>query len=185
VRWYLKSTQLDVVDTAESAKEDRSAEKLRSFIKTKIEETPWMDGVHYSDLFEHYIYAVQDKPRRPMVEWLLDYFYKTESGTYRLPATEEEARLKAEGRSKGTSRRIKRYLAFLDQGIAIPTGEQPSDATLADWIRHAKLSGMYQVGKMLFERGGLRLDHFDEEAAVNVEEDYQVCVRMVSRQEKS
>jgi len=184
VRWYLKSTQLDVVDSAESAKEDRAAEKLKRFIETKIQASPWVDGIHYSDLFEQFISAVHDKPRRPMVEWLLDYFYKTDSGTYRLPANAEEARLKTEGRSKGTSRRIKRYLAFLEQGVAIPTGEQQSDATLADWIRHAKIAGMYEAGKTLFERGGLRLDHLDEEAAVNVEEDYQVCVRMLNRQGK-
>jgi hypothetical protein len=30
----------------------------------------------------------------------------------------------------------------------------------------------------------LSLDRLSEEAAVNVEEDYQVCVRMLSRQEK-
>jgi len=184
VRWYLKSTQLDVVDAAESAKEEDAAEKLSHFIQTKLKAAPWSDGIHYSDLFEHFIYSVHDKPRRPMIEWLLDYFYKTESGTYRLPSTDEEARLKAEGRSKGTSRRIKRYLAFLEQGIAIPTGEQQNDSTLADWIRHAKLSGMYEAGKTLFERGGLSLDRLSEEAAVNVEEDYQVCVRMLSRQEK-
>lgn len=185
VRWYLKSTLLDVVDSAESAKEEAAAERLRGFVKSKLEASPWMEGVHYSDLFEHFIYAVHDKPRRPMVEWIADYFYKTDSGTYRLSGTEEEERLKAQGRSKGTSRRIKRYLAFLEQGIAIPPGEQPTDATLADWIRHAKLAGMYEAGKSLFERGGLRLDRLDEEPAVNVEEDYQVCVRMLSRQEKS
>ena len=182
--WYLKATQLDIVDAAESAKEDRAAEKLRGFIETKLGVSPWSDGIHYSDLFEHFIYTVQEKPRRPMVEWLLDYFYKTESGTYRLPATDEEARIKAEGRSKGTGRRIRRYLAFLEQSVAIPIGEQQNDSTLADWIRHAKLSGMYEAGKMLFERGGLSLDRLSEEAAVNVEEDYQVCVRMLSRQEK-
>ena len=184
VLWYLKSTQLDVVDSAESAKEDEAAEKLRGFIQMKLKVGAWLDGIHYSDLFEHFIYAVQKKPRRPMAEWLLDYFYKTESGTYRLAATDEEARIKADGRSKGTSRRIKRYLALLEQGVAIPTGEQQNDSTLADWIRHAKLSAMYEAGKMLFERGGLSLERLSEEAAVNVEEDYQVCVRMLSRQEK-
>jgi 16S rRNA G966 N2-methylase RsmD len=184
VRWYLKSTLLDVVDAAESVREDRAAEKLRSFIQTRLDASPWLDGVHYSDLLEHFIFTVHDKPRRPMAEWLLDYLYKTDSGMHRLPATDEEARLKAEGRSKGTGRRIKRYIAFLEQGVAIPAGEQPSDATLADWIRHAKLSGMYAAGKMLFERGGLSLDRLPEEAAVAVEEDYQVCVRMLSRQEK-
>jgi hypothetical protein len=184
VLWYLKSTQLDVVDAAESAKEDRAAEILQGFIGERLKASPWLDGIHYSDVFEHFIYAVPDKPRRAMVEWLLDYFYKTDSGTYRLAANEEEARLKAEGRLKGTSRRIKRYLAFLEQGVGIPTGEQQNDSTLADWIRHAKLSGMYEAGKMLFERGGLSLDRLSEEAAVNAEEDYQVCVRMLSRQEK-
>ena len=184
VRWYLKSTQLDVVDAAESSKEDNAAGGLGDFIQKHLKASPWLDGVHYNELFEHFIYAVPEKPRRPMGEWLLDYFFKTESGTYRLPSTGEEAKIKAEGRSKGTSRRIKRYLAFLEQGVAIPTGEQQSDSTLADWIRHAKLSGMYEAGKMLFERGGLILDRLSEEAAVNVEEDYQVCVRMLSRQEK-
>jgi DNA modification methylase len=184
VRWYLKSTQLDVVDAAESSKEDNAAGRLRDFVQKTLNASPWVDGVHYNDLFEHFIYAVQEKPRRPMGEWLLDYFFKTDSGTYRLPATDDEAKIKAEGRSKGTSRRIKRYLAFLEQGVAIPTGEQQNDSTLADWIRHAKLSGMYEAGKMLFERGGLSLERLSEEAAVNVEEDYQVCVRMLSRQEK-
>ena len=167
-----------------SPKEDGAAEKLSGFIKTELKASPWLDGIHYSDLFEHFVYTVHEKPRRPMIEWLLDYFYKTESGTYRLPANDDEAKIKAQGRSKGTSRRIKRYLAFLEQGVAIPNGEQPSDATLADWIRHAKLSGMFAAGKMLFERGGLSLDRLPEEGAVNVEEDYQVCVRLLTRQEK-
>jgi hypothetical protein len=184
VRWYLTSTQLDVVDAAESAKEDRAAEVVRTLIEAKIKASPWIDGVHYSDIFEHFIYAVHDKPRRPMAEWLLDYFFKTESGTYRPPATDAEAKIKTDGRSQGTSRRIRRYLAFLEQGVAIPAREQQTDSTLSDWIRHAKLSGMYDAGKMLFERGGLSLDRLSEEAAVNVEEDYQVCVRMLSRQEK-
>jgi 16S rRNA G966 N2-methylase RsmD len=183
-RWYLKVTQLDVFDAAESDKEDAAAERLGKFISKQMKGSPWLDGIHYSDLFEEFVYSVKDKPRRPMAEWLLDYFFKTESGTYRLAVSEEEARIKTEGRSKGTGRRIKRYLAFLEQGIAIPTGEQQNDSTLADWIRHAKLSGMYEAGKLLFERGGLSLDRLSEEAAVNVEEDYQVCVRMLSRQEK-
>jgi hypothetical protein len=93
-------------------------------------------GVHYSDLFEDYVYTVKDKPRRPLVEWLLDYFFKTDSGTYRLPASEEEERLKADGRQKGTMRRVMRYLAFLEQGVAIPERERQNDATLAEWIRH-------------------------------------------------
>jgi 16S rRNA G966 N2-methylase RsmD len=184
VRWYLKRTQLDIVDEAESHKEDAAAGVLARVIDKKLENEPELDGVHYSDLFEGFVYKIADKPRRPLVEWLLDYFYKTDSGRYRLPATPEEMRVKAEGRAKGTSRHIKRYLAYLEQGVAVPEHEQPNDATLAEWIRHAKRSGMYEAGKLLFEKGGLSPDRLPEEAAVNVEEDYQVCVRMLARGSK-
>lgn len=180
-RWYLKQTQLEVVDQAESRKEDAAASTLAKLIEARMRRTPELDGVHYSDLFEEFVYKVTDKPRRPLAEWLLDYFYKTDSGGYRLPASAEEAHLKSEGRSKGTGRRIKRYLAYLEHGVTVPEHEQPNDATLAEWIRHAKRSGMYEAGKLLFEKGGLSPDRLPEEAAVNVEEDYQVCVRMLAR----
>ena len=44
-------------------------------------------------------------------DWLLDYFYKTATGTYRLPESEEEREAKAKARAAGTNRQIKRYLA--------------------------------------------------------------------------
>lgn len=198
-RWYLKEAEFDVVDAAESAKEDAAAKAIADFMVKKLKEQfpslPFTHlpssplplcpnqpfGLHYSDLFEHYVYTVKDKPRRPLAEWLLDYFYKTDAGTYRLPASEEEERLKAEGRAKGTQRRIKRYLAYIEQGVAIPDKERPNDATLAEWIRHCKRSVLYEQGKLLYEKGGLNLDNLPEEVMVNVEEDYQVCVRMLTR----
>lgn len=89
-RWYLKEAGIE--DSAESAKEEAAAEIIKGFIsRTKKPED---EGVHYSDIFEHYVYTVRDKPRRPLVEWLLDYFYKTDEGTYRLPANPEEERVK-------------------------------------------------------------------------------------------
>ena len=183
-RWYLKETELAVVDAAETAKEDAAAAQIDSFIAAQLASHPEWEGVHYSDLFEQYIYTVKDKPRRPLAEWLLDYFYKTDAGTYRLPLTEEEKQLKAAGRAQGINRRIKRYLAFLEQGLAVPAKERPNDATLAEWIRHCKRSGLYEQGKLLFEKGGLQLDHLSEEAQVSVEEDYDTCVRMMRRSEK-
>lgn len=180
-RWYLRESQIDIIDTAESAKEDFAAENVHIFVEKHLTEHPEKEGVHYSDIFEHFIYVVRDKPRRPLAEWLLDYFYKTDEGTYRLPISEEEKKLKAEGRSKGTNRQIKRYIAFLEQGVTIPEKERPNDATLAEWIRHCKRSGIYEQGKLLYERGGLNLDNLPEEAMVNVEEDYQICIRMLSR----
>jgi len=178
-RWYLRETEID--DSAESGKEDAAADIISGFIaRTKKPED---EGVHYSNIFEHYVYVIlaKDKPRRPLVEWLLDYFYKTDEGTYRLPASPEEEQIKKEGRSQGVSRRIKRYLAYLEQGVPVPTGERPGDATIADWIRHCKRSGMYEQGKLLYEKGGLNLESLTEEEQVNVDEDYQICGKMLAR----
>lgn len=180
-RWYLKETELAVSDAAETRKEDEAAEKIGSFIREHLRKNPGDEGVHYSDLFGHYVYSVKDKPRRHLAEFLPDYFYKTDLGTWRLPASVDENKAKAEGRSKGMSRRIKRYLVQLEQGIAIPENEQPSDATLAEWIRHCKRSGLYEHGKVLYEKGGLSLDNLPEDMMVKVEEDYHVCARLLAR----
>jgi len=181
-RWYLKETELVIADAAENAREDAAAEKLREFIKGFLNKNPGDEGVHYSDLFEHYIYAVKDKPRHQLAEFLPDYFYKTEQGTWRLPASEEEEKAKREARVKGLGRRVKRYIAQLEQGAVIPDHERPNDATLAEWIRHCKRAGLYEQGKLLYEKGGLNPDNLPEEAMVGVEEDYQVCARMLARE---
>jgi hypothetical protein len=180
--WYLKGSELDLEDSTESSKEESAATKLRVFIGDWLIKNPSDEGVHYSYLFEHYIFVVNDMPRRPLAEWLLDYFYKTDEGTYRLPVSEEEEKLKAESRSKGVNRRIKRYLSYITQGLAVHEDERPSDITIADWIRNCKRSGMYDQGKQLYEIGGINLDNLPEDVQSNVEEDYQVCVRMLERQ---
>lgn len=182
-RWYLKETELAVFDAAESAKEDTAAEVVGTFLVEYLNKHPDEEGVHYGDIFEHYIYAVKDKPRRALTEWLTDYFYRTDLGTYRPPASEEERALKAQGRAKGTNRRVKRYLAFLEHGVAMPESERPNDATLAEWIRHCRRSGLYKQGKLLYEKGGLSLEGLSEEDQVKVEEDYQVCVRLLRREQ--
>ena len=181
-RWYLKETELVIADAAENAREDAAAEKLDVFIKGFLKKNLGDEGVHYSDLFEHYIYAVKDKPRRQLAEFLPDYFYKTEQGTWRLPASDEEEKAKREARVKGLGRRVKRYIAQLELGAVIPDHERPNDATLAEWIRHCKRAGLYEQGKLLYEKGGLNPDNLPEEAMVNVEEDYQVCARMLARE---
>jgi len=181
-RWYLKETELVIADAAENAREDAAAEKIGVFIKGFLKKNLGDEGVHYSDLFEHYIYAVKDKPRRQLAEFLPDYFYKTDQGTWRLPSSEEEEKAKREARVKGLGRRVKRYIAQLEQGAVIPDHERPNDATLAEWIRHCKRAGLYEQGKLLYEKGGLNPDNLPEEAMVNVEEDYQVCARMLARE---
>lgn len=82
---------------------------------------------------------------------------------------------------KGLGRRIKRYIAQLDQGVVIPDHERPNDATVTEWIRHCKQSGFYEQGKLLYEKGGLNPDNLAEDAMVNLEEVYQVCAWRIAR----
>ena len=116
-----------------------------------------------------------------MAEFLPDYFYKTDQGTWRNPDSEEEGLAKQKARKKGLGRRVKRYIAQLEQGMFIPEQERPSNATLAEWIRHCKRSGLYEQGKYLYEKGGLNLDNLTDEVMASVDEDYQVCARMLAR----
>src|SRR5205823_1281189 len=102
------------------------------------------------------------------------------TGTYRLPENEEEEKAKTEGRRQGTNRQIRRYLVRLEQGSALSARDRPSSATLAEWIRHCKRSGLYEQGKLLYERGGLDLSALPEERQVEVEEDYQICARLLA-----
>ena len=171
-RWYLKESQMDSVDQAETAREDAAAESVSKFIVKSIESNPAEEGVHYSDIFEHYIYAVQDKPRRELRDWLIDYFYVTPEGTYRPPMTDEEERLKQEGRAKGLSRRVRRFVSMVEKGVPVPEGERPDGVTLVEWILHCRRSGLFSEGRVLYERGGLSFDDLSEETQVEVEEAY-------------
>ena len=180
-RWFLQQGDETKIDGAESTKEEKAAQIIGNFIAQWLRKHPEHEGVHYSDIFEHYLYAVKDKPRRQLNDWLQDYFYATASGTYRLPATEEERTAKTQGRQVGTNRRIKRYLAYIQQGLAIPATERPSTTTLVEWIRHCRRSSLYEQGRVLFEKGGLDLHQLSEEQQVEVEEDYQICVRRMQK----
>jgi len=178
-RWFLQHGDETKIDAAESAKEEMAAQIISKFLARWQQKYPEQEGVHYSDIFEHYLYAVKDKPRRQLNDWLQDYFYATSAGTYRLPATEEEQAAKAQGRQTGTNRRIKRYLAYIQQDLPIPVAERPSNATVVEWIRHCRRSSLYEQGRLLFEKGGLHLDQLSEEQQVEVEEDHQICVRRI------
>jgi len=180
-RWFLKETALAVEDAAESARETAAAKQVRGFIERQLAEDPAAEGVHYSDIFEYFVYTVREKPRRALAIWLLDFFYKTPDGTFRPPASKEEEALKAQARAAGTNRRIRRYVAYLQQGLPVPQAERPGSGTLADWIRQCKRAGLYEDGRLLYERGGLDLDQLSEEQQVAVEEDYQTCMRLIAR----
>ena len=175
-RWYLLETA-DLVDEAESRKELLVAAKLESFMQQYLKENPGELGVHYSDLFEQYL-LLQDKPRRLMQEWLPEFFFKTEDGTWRPPSNEEEHTQKEDLRTSGTLRRIKRFANALIEGVPPYEKDIPANtSTAADWIRQCRRAGLYEQGRTLYEKGGFTFDELGEEAQMEVEEDYQICVR--------
>jgi hypothetical protein len=133
--------------------------------------------VHYSDLFEQYL-PISDKPRRRLQDWLPEYFYKTEDGTWRPAKDEEERQAKIGLRSSGVLRRIKRFVNALQEGAPPFERDKPANAaTLADWIYQCRRAGLYELGRALYEKGGLRFDGLSEELQMQVGEDYQLCVK--------
>jgi SAM-dependent methyltransferase len=175
-RWYLLETA-DQVDEAESAKETAAAARLEAYINRVFAEKPGLSGVHYSDLFEQYL-PVGDKPRRLMQDWLPEYFFRTPEGTWRPPVTDEERAQKEALRASGTLRQIKRFAKALLEGVPPHDRDRPANtATAADWIRQCRRAGLYELGRALYEKGGFSFGELGDEGQLEVEEDYQVCVR--------
>lgn len=140
-------------------------------------ENPEELGVHYSDLFEQYL-PVKDKPRRLLQEWLPEFFFKTPEGTWRPPADDQERAQLAALRSSGLLRRVKRFGNALLQGVPPHERDKPeSPSTLADWVRQCRRAGLYEIGRVLYEKSGIKFDGLDEVKRIELEEDYQVCVR--------
>lgn len=138
---------------------------------------PEAAGVHYSDLFEQYL-PIQDKPRRLLIDWLPEFFFKTPEGTWRLPEDGQERNQLIALRSSGLLRRVKRFGNALLEGVPPHERDKPeSPATLADWIRQCRRAGIYEIGRALYEKSGIRFDGLDEVSLIELEEDYQVCVR--------
>jgi len=176
VRWYLLDTA-GQVDEAEGKKESAAAQRLEAFMQRWLREHPGESGVHYSDLFEQYL-PIGDKPRRLLQEWLPEFFFKTAEGTWRPAKDEEERQQKLDLRSTGVLRHIKRFANALREGVPPGERDKPANAaTLADWIYQCRRAGLYDLGRILYEKGGLRFDGLGEELQLQVEEDYQICVK--------
>jgi ParB-like chromosome segregation protein Spo0J len=180
-RWYLKETA-DQIDHAEQAKEDAAAARLSKFIAEYLKKKPELEGVHYSDLFEQYL-PVHDKPRRLLADWLVEFFIKTPSGTWRLPDVEEGHQL-ARLREAGTLRRIKRFANALIEGVTVRDKDRPgSDVDLLEWLRQCRRAGLYDQGKAIYEKGGLNTANLSEEQQIEAEDDYRICARRGSTEE--
>lgn len=176
VRWYLLDTA-GQVDEAESNREAAAAARLEAFVHGRLAAQPWERGVHYSDLFEQYL-PLRDKPRRLLADWLPEFFCKTEEGAWRPPADAAERSQLAALRSSGSLRRIKRFANALLEGTPPADRDRPvSAADAADWIRQCRRAGLFSLGRAIYEKGGLNFATLSDAGQVEVEEDYEVCVR--------
>lgn len=137
-------------------------------------------ALDYSQIFEFYVAAVNPKPKATLEEILEDYCYQTDEGNWRPPLTEPEKKEKGSERQRAVRRKIQRFCNLLEGGDAIPEGQRPDPPILAEWIRHCRRTGLHAQGKLLYERGG-DLSALSEQAQVDVEEDYQVCVKHPER----
>lgn len=175
-RWYLLETTGEV-DAAESRKEEAVASRLEDFMVEFLSDYPEFEGVHYSDLFEQYL-PVGDKPRRMLVDWLPEFFYRTSEGTWRPPLDGDERQQKQHLRTNGTLRRIKRFTNAILNSVPPADRDRPENAaTLANWINECRKAGLYEQGKLLYEQGGLSFDALSEKAQLEVKENYLICTR--------
>lgn len=175
-RWYLLETA-EQIDDAEGSKEAAAAARLEAFMHNYLREHPAHLGVHYSDLFEQYL-LVNDKPRRILADWLPEYFFRTPEGTWRPPEDDEERAQKEALRTSGVLRRIKRFANALLEGVPPDDRDCPTNvATAADWMCECRRAGLYEFGRVLYEKGGFNFQEMGDQARLEVEEDYQICVR--------
>ncbi len=178
-RWFLKTAIDDIKNSVEVATEEAAASQIIRFVKDSLKENDELEGIHFSDIFGFYVVAVEQKPRRRLQDWIVEYLFVTEQGTYRPPRDLEEEKVKSGERSAGVGRRIKRFFAMLDRGDAIPSHGLPSSEELSGWIRHCKRVGWYEYGKCLFEKGGIDMNRLSDEVQAETQEDYEVCVRAI------
>jgi hypothetical protein len=186
----LKSREAEITKTLEAVQEDKAARlrlvrELRDITRRlqqlDAQRTEWQQhALHYTQIYECYL-SLSPKPKITLFALLADYFFQTTEGNWRPPADDSERQAKATLRMQAARRKLQRFCRLIEAGDAIPQAMQPGSATLAEWIRHCKREGLYAQGKLLYEKGGLNLDDLSEENMVNVEEDYQVCVRELTR----
>ena len=179
-RWYLKETAF-LPDEAEACKEEAAASKLEEFMDEYLKADPELAGVHYSDLFETYL-PITDKPRRNLIDWLPEFFFKMSEGTWLPPMDETEREQKTALRQSGALRRVRRFTNAIKNSVPPAERDRPeSPASLAEWIRQCRRAGLYEEGRLLYEKGGMSFASLSEQALLEVEEDYQICLKRASK----
>jgi 16S rRNA G966 N2-methylase RsmD len=182
-RWYLKETA-EELDKAEMVKEENASLRLEEFVNKYLRERPEEEGAHYTYLQEElFTIPHSEWPRRRLFDWLPEYFIKTSDGTWRM-ANSDERELLATLRKAGTLRRIKRFANALVDGVPVNENDRPgTDVDLLDWLRQCRRAGLYDQGKIIYEKGGLNSANLSDEQQIEAEDDYRICARRGSTED--
>lgn len=71
-------------------------------------------------------------------------------------------------------------------GVPPAERDKPENAiTLADWIRQCRRAGLFELGRVLYERGGINMNELSEESQLELDEDYQLCFRRCAKEKGS
>ena len=110
---------------------------------------------------------------------LTNVWPRTARGSIRAVTSNGEERAQKEAlRTSGILRRIKRFARALLEGVPPHDRDRPANiATAADWVRQCRRAGLYELGRALYEKGGFNFQELSDEGQLEVEEDYQICVR--------
>ncbi|MGA9772835.1 MAG: DNA methyltransferase [Blastocatellia bacterium] len=177
----LAALQSDDPERKQSKLKRELRETERQLHKFEADRAEWrQQALHYTYIQEFY-FTINPRPQKTLFDLLEDYFCLTDEGNWRPPQTEEERERKAKERNQSIRHTIQRFCRLLSANEAIPVDVRPSSTTLAEWIKYCKNAQLYAQGKLLYEQGGLNLDDLSEDVLINVEEDYQVCARLLAR----
>jgi hypothetical protein len=91
---------------------------------------------------------------------------------YRKKQIEERLQLRRE---------IERYVASLTMEESPQLKHHLNTSTFVLWMRECRRAEMYEAGRMLYEKSAICLSNLIEFQQVRVEEDYMVCMRILSR----
>jgi hypothetical protein len=95
-----------------------------------------------------------------------------------------DAYLRQHPKKRGTLGRIRRFGAALVRGTMVPGKAHPrNNMELLKWLKECRRAGLYDYGRLIFEKGGLNLANLTDEQQIEAEDDYRICARRGSTEE--
>jgi DNA modification methylase len=176
---------------------DAGEDKIEKYVATHLIDDPAaqrkfklagrLKGVEFYDCLFFYLTRFLKgrpggkTPRRNLAEFLEEYLVRSKDGDkwlYRPPDRVETEALRR-SRQTGLGRRIRQYVAFIEGEGDFPK-EKPDAKTLLGWLKYCSSFGLAEEGVLLYEKGGLQLQHGTDDY-YDADEYYRNCRRKASK----